>query len=157
MSSSWSLEVECAVSAPRLFKAAVMEWHNLAPKAASDKVVSAVPIEGDGKAGSIRQFNFVPGSMPFSFVKERLDFIDIEKCEVKTTLIEGGPLVIYLESTSSQITIEPKDGGCVAKIVSTYTPLPAFEEKGIDMMKQECTGLFKAAEAYLAANPDAYN
>ncbi|KAJ3683663.1 hypothetical protein LUZ60_013890 [Juncus effusus] len=156
MSSSWSVDVECAVSAQRLFRAAVLDWHNLAPKAASDKIVSAVPIEGDGKAGSVRQFNFVPG-LPFSFVKERLDFIDVEKCEAKSTLVEGGVLGIYLESTSNHITIEPKNGGCVVKMVETYTPLPAFEPKGIEMAKQEFAGVMKAAEAYLVANPDAYN
>ncbi|KAJ3683661.1 hypothetical protein LUZ60_013888 [Juncus effusus] len=156
MSSSWSLEVECAVSAPRLFRAAIMDWHNLAPKAASDQVVSAVPIEGDGNVGSVRQFNFAPG-MPFSFVKERLDFIDVEKCEAKSTLVEGGVLGTYIESTSNHIAIESKNGGCVVKVVSTYTPLPAFEPKGIEMAKEGFAGVMKAAEAYLVANPDAYN
>jgi hypothetical protein len=61
MSSSWSAEFETAVVAPRLFKAAVIDWHNLAPKIASDKIVSAAPVDGDGGIGSTRQFNFAPG------------------------------------------------------------------------------------------------
>jgi hypothetical protein len=61
MSSSWSVDIETAVPAPRLFKAAVVDWHNLAPKIASDKIVSAAPAEGDGSVGSTRQFNFAPG------------------------------------------------------------------------------------------------
>ncbi|KAJ3683666.1 hypothetical protein LUZ60_013893 [Juncus effusus] len=156
MSSSWSFEVVTSIPAPRLFKAAVIDWHNLAPKAASDKIVSAVPIEGDGGVGSIRQFNFAPG-MPFSFVKERLDFIDVEKFEVKNTLVEGGVLGKYVESDSSHIKFEPKDGGCVVKITSTYTPLPTFDAKGVEMAKQSFAGAIKAAEAYLIANPDVYN
>jgi hypothetical protein len=62
MSSSWSLDIETAVPAPRLFKAAVMDWHNLAPKIASDKIVSAAPVDGDGSIGSTRQFYFAPGT-----------------------------------------------------------------------------------------------
>ena len=62
MSSSWTTEIETAVSAPRLFKAAVMDWHNLAPKIASDKIVSAAPAEGEGSIGNTRQFNFAPGT-----------------------------------------------------------------------------------------------
>jgi hypothetical protein len=61
MSSSWSAEFETVVPAPRLFKAAVMDWHNLAPKIASDKIVSSAPVDGDGSIGSTRQFNFAPG------------------------------------------------------------------------------------------------
>jgi hypothetical protein len=63
MSSTWTIEIETAVPAPHLFKAAVVDWHNLAPKIASDKIVSAVPVEGTGGVGSIRQFNFTPGTV----------------------------------------------------------------------------------------------
>jgi Pathogenesis-related protein Bet v 1 family len=62
MSSSWTTEIEAAVPAPRLFKAAILDWHNLAPKIAPEKIVSAAPVEGDGNVGSIRQFNFAPGT-----------------------------------------------------------------------------------------------
>jgi Pathogenesis-related protein Bet v 1 family len=62
MSSNWSVEIEAAVPAARLFKASVMDWHNLAPKIAPEKIASAAPVEGDGNVGSIRQFNFAPGT-----------------------------------------------------------------------------------------------
>ena len=62
MSSTWTIEIETAVPAPRLFKAAVMDWNKLAPKIASDKILSVVLVEGDGSSiGSIWQFNFAPG------------------------------------------------------------------------------------------------
>jgi hypothetical protein len=57
-SNSWTLEIPSPVAAPRLFRAAVMDWHNLAPKVASHVVTSAHPVEGDGGVGSVRQFNF---------------------------------------------------------------------------------------------------
>ncbi|KAJ4753635.1 Major allergen Mal d 1 [Rhynchospora pubera] len=149
MSSSWSCEIESAVPAPRLFRASMMDWHNLAPKLASDKIVSAA-VEGDGSVGSVRQFNFAPG-MPFIHVKERFDFIDIasvwmlthfpillptssllpffpngaiEKFEVKRSLIEGGGIGTHVESASAHTIFVPKDGGCVVKVVGTYKPLP---------------------------------
>ncbi|KAJ4764479.1 Major allergen Mal d 1 [Rhynchospora pubera] len=157
MSSSWSCEIESAVPAPRLFKAAMMDWHNLAPKLASDKIVSAAAVEGDGSAGSVRQFNFAPG-MPFSHVKERLDFIDIEKFEVKSSLIEGGGIGTHVESASSHTIFVPKDGGCVVKVVGTYKPLPgANAEEEAERVKGSIIGIIKTAEGYLLANPDAYN
>jgi len=62
--NSWTLEIASPVAAPRLFRAAVLDWHNLAPKLASHVVASAHPVEGDGGVGSIRQFNFTSGKCP---------------------------------------------------------------------------------------------
>ncbi|KAF3322736.1 pathogenesis-related protein 1-like protein [Carex littledalei] len=155
--STWSTEIETAVPAPRLFKAAVMDWHNLGPKIASDKIVSAAPAEGDGGIGSTRQFNFAPG-MPFSYVKERLDFIDVEKFEVKSSLVEGGGIGTHVESASSDTAFVPKDGGCVVKVVGSYKPVPgANAEEEAERVKASFVGIIKTAEAYLLANPDAYN
>ncbi|KAJ4764480.1 Major pollen allergen Aln g 1 [Rhynchospora pubera] len=156
MSSSWSCEIESAVPAPRLFRASMMDWHNLAPKLASDKIVSAA-VEGDGSVGSVRQFNFAPG-MPFTHVKERFDFIDIEKFEVKRSLIEGGGIGTHVESASAHTIFVPKDGGCVVKVVGTYKPLPgANTEEEAERVKGSMIGIIKTAESYLLANPDAYN
>ena len=62
--NSWTLEIPSPVAAPRLFRAAVMDWHTLAPKVASHVVASAHPVEGDGAVGSVRQFNFTSGKCP---------------------------------------------------------------------------------------------
>jgi hypothetical protein len=59
--SSWTLEIASPVAAPRLFRAAVMDWHTLAPKLVADVVASAHPVEGEGGVGSVRQFNFTSG------------------------------------------------------------------------------------------------
>ena len=61
---SWSLEIASPVAAPRLFRAAVMDWHTLAPKVASHVVASAHPVDGEGGVGSVRQFNFTSGKCP---------------------------------------------------------------------------------------------
>jgi hypothetical protein len=61
MSSTLICQINTVIPAPRLFKAAIVDWHNLAQKIAADKVVSAVTIKGDGGVGSVRQLNFGPG------------------------------------------------------------------------------------------------
>ncbi|KAL6649776.1 hypothetical protein ACP70R_014000 [Stipagrostis hirtigluma subsp. patula] len=156
--NTWTLEIASPVAAPRLFRAAVMDWHTLAPKLASHVVASAHPVDGNGNVGSIRQFNFTSG-MPFSFMKERLEFLDANKCECKSTLIEGGGIGVAIETATSHIKVEPAaSGGSLVKVDSTYKLLPGVDVKDeVAKAKESVTAIFKAAEAYLVANPDAYN
>lgn len=96
--------------------------------------------------------------MPFRYVKERLDFIDVEKFEAKSSLIEGGGMGTHVESASSHTVFEPKDGGCVVKVVGSYTPVPGADtEEEAERVKGSFIGIIKTAEGYLVANPDAYN
>jgi hypothetical protein len=55
--------------------------------------------------------------------------------------------------------VEPAaDGGSVVKVESTYKLLPGVDEKDEEAKAKEAlTAIFKGAEAYLVANPDAYN
>jgi len=160
--NSWTLEIESSVAAPRLFRAGVMDWNTLAPKLVPHIVASAHPIEGEGGGvgiGSVRQFNFTP-AMPFSVKKERLDFLDADNCECKSTLIEGGGLGTAIETASSHIKVEPTaNGGSVVRVDSTFKMMPGVEVKDeiTKANKDSVTNIFKAAEAYLVANPEAYN
>ncbi|VAH90036.1 unnamed protein product [Triticum turgidum subsp. durum] len=159
---SWTHEIESPVAASRLFRAGVMDWHTLAPKLAPHIVASAHPVEGEGGIGSVRQFNFTSAdlaAMPFSLMKERLEFIDADKCECKSTLIEGGGIGTAIEMATSHIKVEAAaNGGSVVKVESTYKLLPGVEVNDeITKAKESVTAIFKAAEAYLVANPDAYN
>ncbi|EMS55660.1 Pathogenesis-related protein 1 [Triticum urartu] len=139
--NSWTHEIESSVAAPRLFRAGVMDWHTLAPKLAPHIVASAHPVNGEGSIGSVRQFNFT-SAMPFSVMKERLEFLDEEKCECKSTLIEGGGIGSAIETATSHIR-RPTAGASV--------------NDEITKAKESVTAIFKAAEAYLITNPDAYN
>ncbi|PWZ04369.1 Pathogenesis-related protein 1 [Zea mays] len=156
--NSWTVEIASPVAAPRLFRAAVMDWHTLAPKVASHVVASAHPVEGEGGVGSVRQFNFT-SAMPFGFVKERLEFLDVDKCECKSTLVEGGGIGVAIETAASHVKVESAaGGGCVVKVDSTYKLLPGVEvQDEITKAKESVTNIFMAAEAYLVANPEAYN
>ncbi|XP_044326200.1 pathogenesis-related protein 1-like, partial [Triticum aestivum] len=129
-----------------------------APKLAPHIVASAHPIEGEGGIGSVRQFNFT-SAMPFTLMKERLEFLDAEKCECKSTLAEGGGIGTAIKTATSHIKVEPAaNGGSVVKVDSTYKLLPGVEVKDeITKAKDSVTAIFKAAEAYLIANPHAYN
>ena len=95
---------------------------------------------------------------PFTFVKERLDFIDVEKCEAKLSAVEGGGLGTHIESASTHTKVEPKDdGGCVVKVSRSYVPLPGVDvTREIEESKANFSGFMKGCEAYLVANPDVY-
>lgn len=96
--------------------------------------------------------------MPFSYVKERLDFIDHDKFECKNSLVEGGHLGTKLESATSHFKFVPSNnGGCVVKVEATYKLLPGVAATDeIAKAKEGVTGLIKATEAFLLANPTAY-
>ena len=49
--------------------------------------------------------------MPFSFMKEKLEFLDADKCECKSTVVEGGGIGVAIESAASHIKVEPAAGG----------------------------------------------
>ena len=151
-----SVEVETKAPAAQLFKAFFLDWHNLGPKLLPDIITSVVNLSGDGGPGSVRQTDFT-SAVPFSFVKERLDFIDHEKFEVKETLVEGGELGNKVESGSSHFKIEPKGSGSVLKLVGTYKVVSGTEvSEDLEKIKENLIGAVKAVEGYLLANPHAY-
>ena len=96
--------------------------------------------------------------MPFSYVKERLDFVDHEKLECKATIIEGGHLGTKLESASAHFKIDSTgSGGCVCKVVTTskiHAGVEVWNEA--EKAKESVVKHFKATEAYLVVNPEAY-
>uniref|UniRef100_A0A453CRB7 Bet v I/Major latex protein domain-containing protein n=1 Tax=Aegilops tauschii subsp. strangulata TaxID=200361 RepID=A0A453CRB7_AEGTS len=111
-------------------------------------------------AGIVTRRLALHAAMPFSVVKERLDFLDADGCECRSTLLEGGHVGTVIETATSCIKVEPAaGGGSVVKVESTYKLLPGVEEAQYEVAKakESVTAIFKAAEAYLIANPDAYN
>ncbi|XP_020271928.1 pathogenesis-related protein 1-like [Asparagus officinalis] len=158
-SGTWSREVECLVSAGRLFKAAILDWHNLGPEIAPGVIVRANLVSGDGGVGSIRELNFT-SSLPYRYLKERLDFIDHDKFECTSTLVEGGPLGTKFESASTHFKFDSTSDGatsCIVKVTAIYKTLagtPVSDD--VTKSKEIVTGHLKAAEAYLLANPTAY-
>ncbi|KAI4976382.1 hypothetical protein ZWY2020_049989 [Hordeum vulgare] len=146
--NSWTHEIESSVSASRLFRSGVMDWHTLAPKLASQIITSAHPVEEEGGIASVTQFKFTL-TMTFNLMKERLESMDVDKCECKTTLIiEGGGIGTAIETATSQIKVEPAaNGGSIVKVEWTYKLLPGVEVKDeITKAKDPVTAIFKAVK-----------
>ncbi|KAM0834860.1 hypothetical protein ACQ4PT_063319 [Festuca glaucescens] len=156
--NSLTLELESQVSAPHMFRATVMDWHTLAPKLAPHIFDSAHLLEGDGSIGSVRHYNCT-SAMPFKVIKTKVEFLDVDKCECKYTIECDG-----IETSTWNIKIKPKaNGGSVAKVECTSKGVEGKDmmlktkDFSIDMFKDSTTDMFKTVEAYLIANPDAYN
>ena len=68
---SFAQENESPISASRLFKALVLDYHNLYKKLMPESIISTEIIQGDGGVGSIKQINFIQG---FAKKKKKIQF-----------------------------------------------------------------------------------
>ncbi|KAK9265421.1 hypothetical protein L1049_003545 [Liquidambar formosana] len=151
-------EFTSSISAPRLFNALFLQADALLPKLMPQVIKSIETIGCDGGAGSIRQINFAEGYQ-LKTLKQRIDAMDKEKMIYNYTLIEGDSLMDKIESISNETKFKTSaDGGTICKNVSKYYPKAGIEikEEEIKAGKERAMGMFKAVEAYLLANPDAY-
>ncbi|XP_058076521.1 major pollen allergen Bet v 1-G-like [Magnolia sinica] len=81
-------------------------------------IVSIDIIEGDGRVGTIKKFNFTEVIKDYRFVTDRVEVMDDEKHVLKYVVInEGGHLGTKINSMSCEFKIDPSsDGGCVTKL-----------------------------------------
>ncbi|KAJ0034186.1 hypothetical protein Pint_24432 [Pistacia integerrima] len=170
-------EYTSSVPPARLFKALIVDSHNLIPKLIPLAVKSIDIIEGDGGAGSIRQINFGEGntfglssihfhicsfmyqSSQVKSIKNRIDELDLENFSYKYSLIEGDGLMNKLDKITYDVKFEPTpDGGSKNKMSSTYYTKGdiVLTEDEIKEGKEKALGMYKIVEAYLLQNPDAY-
>ncbi|KAK2970444.1 hypothetical protein RJ640_015540 [Escallonia rubra] len=93
-------------------------------------------------------------------MKHRVDGLDNENFTYSYTVMEGDALMEELESIIYHIKIVPTaDGGSICKNRSIYHTKgdAQIAEDKIKAGKEKALNIFKAVEAYLHANPDAYN
>ncbi|KAI3683735.1 hypothetical protein L1987_84249 [Smallanthus sonchifolius] len=138
----------------RIFKASIVDSHNLMPKILPDAIKSIEIIKGDGGAGSIKQINFARG-----WVKHQIDELDEKTFTYKYTLIEGEGISDKVEKVCYDIKFEgSSDGGTVSKMITTIYTRGDFEikEEELKAGKEKVLGLYKVVEAYLIDNPNAY-
>ncbi|KAJ7955168.1 Major allergen d 1 [Quillaja saponaria] len=143
----------------RLFKALILEGNNLVTKVAPQVIKSIEVIEGDGGVGSIKKVTFYDGNK-VKFFKEKIEAIDKENFTNLYTIIEGDVLTDKLEKVSyEKKIIATPDGGSIVKNISKFITKGDAEvsEEEVKAGQQKTAGLFKLIEAYLLANPDAYN
>ncbi|OWM88113.1 major allergen Pru ar 1-like [Punica granatum] len=151
-------EFKTAIAPSRMFRALILDSHNLIPKIAPQGIKSIEFIQGDGGAGSIKQTNFADGGH-LKWLKHRIDSVDVEKLVCKYTLIESDIAFDKIESVVYEVQFESsRDGGCVCKMTSEYHVKAGLElkEEDIKQGKDKAMGLYKVVEEYLAANPEAY-
>ncbi|KAI7980547.1 hypothetical protein LOK49_Contig136G00016 [Camellia lanceoleosa] len=86
--TTYTQEFTTSVAPNRMFKALILDSHNLIPKLLPQSIKSIEYVEGDGSAGSIKQTNFHEGSH-MKCLKHKIDLLDVENYECKYTLIEG--------------------------------------------------------------------
>ncbi|MBA0854857.1 hypothetical protein Goshw_005948 [Gossypium schwendimanii] len=92
-------------------------------------------------------------------MKQKVEAVDKENFLYIYSVIESDALMNKLEKTTYETKLEAfPDGGSVCKTTSKYHTIGDFElkEERIKAGKEKASGIFKAIEAYLLANPDAY-
>ncbi|XP_050373557.1 major allergen Pru ar 1-like [Argentina anserina] len=157
--STYTDEYTSPIPPCRLFKALVLDADILVPKFMPEALKSIDTIQGDGRAGSIKQINFTEGSHIIS-VRNRVDEVDDENYVYNYTLIEGDVSVMEkLEFISYEVKFEATpEGGSKNRMVSKYHTKGGIvlNEEDIKAGREKALGMYKVVEAYLLQNPDVY-
>ncbi|XP_059647251.1 major strawberry allergen Fra a 1-2-like [Cornus florida] len=155
---SYDMEITSSIPPAKMFKAFVLDADNLIPKILPQAIKSVEIIQGDGGVGTIKLVTFGEGNQMKS-VKHQVDGIDKENFVYSYSIIEGDALMGVLEKISYETKIEASsDGGSICKSNSKYHTIgdAQITEDQIKSGKEKASAMFKAVEAYLLANPDAY-
>nr|KAJ0200777.1 hypothetical protein LSAT_V11C600327560 [Lactuca sativa] len=157
--TTFSSDFTSSIQAAWLFKALILDAHNLYPKITPLAIKSIDTVEGEGGPGSIKQINFEQDGQ-MKYVKHRIDALDEEKMLYAYTLVEGGEaLKEKIHSISYEMKFEPNpNGGCIGNKISKYHVKEGFEIKEEEFQEGRLKdfGVFKVIEAFLLENPNAY-
>ncbi|KAK3418004.1 hypothetical protein EUGRSUZ_H03984 [Eucalyptus grandis] len=124
-------EFTTPIAPPRMFKALIVDSHNLIPKIAPQGIKSIEFLKGDGRAGSIK----------YILIKGNVIFDKIEKVIYEVQFLALG------------------NCGCICKMTNEYHTKGDVQlnEEDIKQRKEEAMGLYKVVEEFLLANPNAYD
>ncbi|KAF3432413.1 hypothetical protein FNV43_RR27153 [Rhamnella rubrinervis] len=156
---TYETEITSVIAPPRLFKAFILDAHNILPKAVPQAIEKIDIISGNGGPGSVYKVHFAAGN-PFKYMLHQADAIDTQNLTYSYTVPEGDVLRDVLEKFCYDIKFETnKDGGSIVKSKVTYYTKAGVEisEDQLRIGEDKIAGLYKGVEAYLVANPDAYN
>ncbi|KAI7755475.1 hypothetical protein M8C21_024338 [Ambrosia artemisiifolia] len=154
-----STEVEIVNSLPadKLFKV-IANFHTLAPKAVPQVYKSITTIEGDGGVGTIQSHVYGDG-VPYTTSKQKFEVVDLNNFYVEYTVFEGDILSDYLDSITHRIKISPTaDGASVYKHTTVFNCKGETKptEEVLNQTNEGYKKVFKAIEAYILANADAF-
>ncbi|KAF7848951.1 hypothetical protein BT93_L1410 [Corymbia citriodora subsp. variegata] len=152
---TYSMEITSAVAPSRMFKALVLESHNILPKIVPEGIKSVEFIEGDGGVGSIKKTNFSESSH-IKYTKHKVEALDAGSFYCKYTMIESDIKFDKIDFVTEEVKFVAAGSGCVCKMTSEYHIKEGGElkEEDIKKGKDKAMGLYKAVEEYLVANPD---
>ncbi|XP_022761238.1 major allergen Pru av 1-like [Durio zibethinus] len=164
---TYESEVVTSIPPAKMFKACILDGDKLIPKVVPQAFKSVEYIEGNGEPGSIKKVTFGEGYLIFAFlyagsqfnhVKQKIEALDKENFVYSYSIIEGDALMNTLEKITYETKLEPSAaGGSICKTTSKYYTIGDLQlkEEEIKAGKEKASGMFKAIEAYLLANPDA--
>eukprot|EP01018_Ginkgo_biloba_P028141 Gb_32990 [translate_table: standard] len=160
VSGSLASEIVSPLPPSRLWKALIKDGHNLLPKLLPEFISTIDILQGDGASvGTIKQFNFTAANKKFNYTKDRVDELDEEKFVYKYTALEGGLIGSKVSTATFEIKFESTaDGGTKSTFTSKFETISDSlpSEVEVEELKAETSGMFKAVEAYLLANPTVY-
>ncbi|KAK1402924.1 Major allergen Pru ar 1 [Heracleum sosnowskyi] len=151
-------ELTSPVAPARIFRASIVDSHNLIPKLLPHAVKSIELLKGDGGAGSVKQINFAEGSK-IRYLKHHIDDLNEENYVYNYTLIEGEGMMDKIDKISYEVKFEAScTGGTISKMTTKVYAKDNFQLKDeeINAGKEKVMGMYKIVEAYLLQNPDAY-
>ncbi|KAK0607283.1 hypothetical protein LWI29_012608 [Acer saccharum] len=157
---TYETEVVTKIPAAKLFNAVILDGDTLLPKIIPQAIKDVELIEGNGGPGSIKKITFGEGYQ-FKYVKHKVEAVDKENLSYSYSVIEGDALmnnalekIVY----ETKVSPSPSGVGSICKSTSKYYTIGEFEikEEQIKAGKDKSSALYKAIEAYLLANPDAY-
>ncbi|KAJ9181861.1 hypothetical protein P3X46_005908 [Hevea brasiliensis] len=156
---TYETEVATGIPPTKMFKVFVLDADNIIPQILPQAIKSIEILEGNGGPGTIKKTTFAEGN-EFKYVKNKIEAIDKDNFTYSYTSIEGEPWIDTLEKVYYEVKIVPSaDGGSICKTTSKYYPKGDSEinEALIKAGEEKIMGMFKVIEAYLSANPGAYN
>ncbi|KAF8034493.1 hypothetical protein BT93_C0723 [Corymbia citriodora subsp. variegata] len=139
---TYSQEFKSAIAPSRMFKALVLDSHNVIPEIV---------------LGGIRSVEFTEGNdVHIKYMKHKIDALDVENFYYKYTLIESDIKFDKIDFIVYEVKfVSLADGACVCKMSSEYHAKEGakLKEDDIKQGKDRAMGLFKSIEKYLLANP----
>ncbi|KAK5840682.1 hypothetical protein PVK06_009585 [Gossypium arboreum] len=134
-----------------MFKACILDGDNLILKIVPQVFKSVEYIAGNGEPGSIKKPIQLHEAEGWSTRQRKFLYI--------YSVTEGDALMNKLEKITYETKLEASPhGGSICKTTCKYYTIGDFElkEEGIKAGKEKAYGIFKAIEAYLLTNPNAY-
>ncbi|KAI3730065.1 hypothetical protein L6452_18741 [Arctium lappa] len=151
------VEIAAAFPADKLFKV-IVNFDTLAPKVAPQVFKSISIVEGDGGVGTIKKC--IHGdAVPYTTSIQKVDAVDVSNLSVSYTIYEGDALFDFLDSITHHIKISPGvDGGSVYKHTTVFNCKgeATVPEEMLTQTNEGYKKVFKAIEAHVLANVDAY-